>query len=222
MTRRGAIAGSAVALAVLAVFALAGAIVADGANRHAVSPIPPAGLMDNGGAWPVAGRSYATYHVRDGGGSPGGDFSETYEGNVTMRYTAAGTWTATCDGVSHHFDNWGGFGNDTYTPFHATTALAPPMWPVAARLDENVTGKVIVQCHDQDFSTTVVGSGNLTVLQDGQPEQAATHHAYYEPCPCAGYEAQWARHQGILLKWWHGGMAGGESGELVDTDASVA
>lgn len=171
--------------------------------------------------WPTPEASYVTYQAHGVDGSPAGDVYTEYDVEVAFRFQRDGTWRADCHGTEHRHTDYSE-PQDTYTPIAALGTYAPPMWPTNVAPGQNVTGKVVGRCALTDFSTQVTGEGSVATKVVGQPVTAQTWHAYYEPCPCAGYEADWARHQGLLLKWWFGGMGSGYFGNVTDTDAPIA
>ncbi|MEA3189539.1 MAG: endoglucanase [Thermoplasmata archaeon] len=170
--------------------------------------------------WPTPVESSATYHATGGSGSPGGDYWVSYDVMVELRYTRDG-WRGTCRGTEHTYSQYN-TPQDTYAAIDEPVSYAPPSWPAAVAVGQNVTGNVIVRCALQSMDTQVIGEGSYATKVIGQPTTVRTWQADYEPCPCADYNADWARHQGLLLKWGHGGLGGGYGGNLVDTDAPIA
>ncbi|MCA1813385.1 MAG: hypothetical protein LC624_05475 [Halobacteriales archaeon] len=171
-------------------------------------------------AWPVPGTSYARYHAFGGGGSPSGDVYDEYDVNATFAFRRDATWRMDCAGTEHHHDAYANV-TDTYRPIHVSDIRAPPSWGTNVAVGENVTGETLGGCDVDGLSSQVVGTQTVATKQGGRAVNALAWHAHLEPCPCASYDAQWARHHGLLLTWGWGGLGGGQGGALLDTDAPI-
>ncbi|HEX2066286.1 MAG TPA: hypothetical protein VHI93_05670, partial [Candidatus Thermoplasmatota archaeon] len=171
-------------------------------------------------AWPVAGRSYATYHVTGSGGSPAGDIYSSYEGQVAFRYTAAGAWQATCDlTVRHHNEHEQPV--DTFVVAHETKPLAPPAWPANVAVGQRVEGQGVGDCEHTFLDVEVVGEGAYATRQSGAPATVPSWKGHLDDCGCRAFSAEWARHQGLLLEGSFAGRGGGHRAVLIDTDAPI-
>lgn len=189
-----------------------GATLLSGAYRWpAATPVP---------AWPVAGRSYAIYDVGGGGGSPAGDVYSEYQGTVTFRHTAAGAWQATCDLTRHHHSDYE-VPTDTYATVHETKALAPPAWPANVTLGQRVEGQGVGDCAATFLVVDVVGETTYTTKQSGWGAMVPAWDGYLDDCGCHAYDADWARHHGLLLRGSFAGLGGGHHAALLDTDAPI-
>ncbi|MCA1810800.1 MAG: hypothetical protein LC623_02180, partial [Halobacteriales archaeon] len=171
-------------------------------------------------AWPVAGRSYATYDVSGWGGSPAGDTYDDYDGTVTFRYTSAGAWQATCDLTRHRHDEYT-TPVDTYTTVHEASAIAPPLWPTNVTVGQQVEGSGVGDCDLTYLHVDVVKEDLYATKQSGTAVTVATWRGYLDDCGCHYYSADWARHQGLLLEGSFGGMGGSHGASLLDTDAPI-
>jgi hypothetical protein len=171
------------------------------------------------GPWPVAG-SYATYTVSGHDGSPMGDVYGEYDGTVAFRYTSAGTWQATCDITRHGHTDYD-VPHDTYATRREVKTLAPPMLPTDAVPGQRVEDDSVGDCAYQSLTVDVVGPGSVATRQSGTPATAPTWHGYLDDCGCHAWQADWARHQGLLLEGSFAGMGSGHSAKLLDTDAPI-
>ena len=191
-------------------------------GRHAAEGSPSAPRAGGPEPWPREG-SFLRYEVRAGGGSPGGDYREWSEAEVTLRHEE-GAWVATCVGARHvyatHEDPAGG---TTVTPYRLEAPLAPPVAPTDVKAGEPVAFPTLgPDCQPSGESSVVVGRTRHATLRDGAPvEMRAWSLSTDHGCGCMSTTAAWSVREGIVLAWDFAGRASHASGRLVDTDAPL-
>jgi hypothetical protein len=200
--------------------ALDGAAIESGGWRWpSITPVDGASSSQ----WPREG-SYLVYAVDAGSGSPGGDWWEDFEGNVTLRHLS-GRWEAECVGkATLYSEHEGPEPVTTVTPYRIKAALEPPMAPTDVTAGQQIDFPTLDPLCAPDWETSVVTSqGNFATRKNGVATQAPSWNLDWDHgCNCMGTSANWSLRDGLLLRWGFGGRASHAFGILLDTDAPIA
>lgn len=196
---------------------------ASGAAVESAEYVWPGGKPVPRPAWPAEG-SHVAYYAEQGERSPGGDYAEWDEVNVTLTYRD-GRWEASCEGWSYLYlaHREPALARERIL---AKALLAPPRGPTNVTVGSVASVGVLDGCAqggDRFGAMTVTGSGGHPARKDGDAVTSPAWNARWDDaCACMGSTASWHQGTGLTLDWWSAGRSSHTLGHLKDTDAPIA